>query len=226
MSNIAVKLDRLHDVLLQMPEETMLLSQLDGYLTGVILCPETIPASDWLPRVWGPQDDADGPLFFDSGEARRVTGLIMAHFNALAEQLEDPNHVILPVFDYDERPGIEDTLWETWMLGFREAVQLRAGVWSACMQEKDLGLVAAMTSIMVLLSIESRECELPREEQDKLILFAPTLIPLSIAALNKWRLKKRQGAAKPLVRLHEKLGRNDPCPCGSGNKFKKCCGGA
>jgi uncharacterized protein YecA (UPF0149 family) len=22
----------------------------------------------------------------------------------------------------------------------------------------------------------------------------------------------------------EKVGRNDPCPCGSGKKFKKCCG--
>ena len=25
-------------------------------------------------------------------------------------------------------------------------------------------------------------------------------------------------------RDHEKIGRNDPCPCGSGKKFKKCCG--
>ncbi|MEM1234828.1 MAG: SEC-C metal-binding domain-containing protein [Pseudomonadota bacterium] len=25
------------------------------------------------------------------------------------------------------------------------------------------------------------------------------------------------------VELHEKLGRNDPCPCGSGRRFKKCC---
>ncbi len=24
--------------------------------------------------------------------------------------------------------------------------------------------------------------------------------------------------------LIEKIGRNDPCPCGSGKKFKKCCG--
>ncbi|MCL0091229.1 SEC-C metal-binding domain-containing protein [Dehalococcoidia bacterium] len=23
-----------------------------------------------------------------------------------------------------------------------------------------------------------------------------------------------------------KVGRNDPCPCGSGKKFKKCCGGS
>ena len=29
---------------------------------------------------------------------------------------------------------------------------------------------------------------------------------------------------KPVVRKEEKIGRNDPCPCGSGKKYKKCCG--
>ena len=29
---------------------------------------------------------------------------------------------------------------------------------------------------------------------------------------------------KPLVREQPKIGRNDPCPCGSGKKYKKCCG--
>lgn len=28
----------------------------------------------------------------------------------------------------------------------------------------------------------------------------------------------------PIVRGHAKIGRNDPCPCGSGKKYKKCCG--
>jgi len=28
------------------------------------------------------------------------------------------------------------------------------------------------------------------------------------------------------VRSGEKVGRNDPCPCGSGKKYKKCCGRA
>jgi len=28
---------------------------------------------------------------------------------------------------------------------------------------------------------------------------------------------------KPVVRKEEKVGRNDPCPCGSGKKYKKCC---
>ena len=29
---------------------------------------------------------------------------------------------------------------------------------------------------------------------------------------------------KPVVREEAKVGRNDPCPCGSGKKYKKCCG--
>ena len=31
-------------------------------------------------------------------------------------------------------------------------------------------------------------------------------------------------ANKPKVRKDEKVGRNDPCPCGSGKKYKQCCG--
>ena len=34
-----------------------------------------------------------------------------------------------------------------------------------------------------------------------------------------------QAKAKP-VRTGPKVGRNDPCPCGSGKKYKKCCGRA
>ncbi|MGH7301642.1 MAG: SEC-C metal-binding domain-containing protein, partial [Candidatus Rokuibacteriota bacterium] len=30
--------------------------------------------------------------------------------------------------------------------------------------------------------------------------------------------------AQTFVREHDKVGRNDPCPCGSGKKFKKCHG--
>jgi preprotein translocase subunit SecA len=32
------------------------------------------------------------------------------------------------------------------------------------------------------------------------------------------------GASKTVTRSHPKVGRNDPCPCGSGKKYKKCCG--
>ena len=35
---------------------------------------------------------------------------------------------------------------------------------------------------------------------------------------------KRQGDNVTVVRSTPKVGRNDPCPCGSGKKYKKCCG--
>lgn len=33
-----------------------------------------------------------------------------------------------------------------------------------------------------------------------------------------------EGETKKPVRVGEKIGRNDPCPCGSGKKYKRCCG--
>ncbi len=35
---------------------------------------------------------------------------------------------------------------------------------------------------------------------------------------------KRQGENVTVVRTSPKVGRNDPCPCGSGKKYKQCCG--
>ncbi len=31
--------------------------------------------------------------------------------------------------------------------------------------------------------------------------------------------------AEPFERVYRKIGANEPCPCGSGKKFKKCCRG-
>ena len=37
-------------------------------------------------------------------------------------------------------------------------------------------------------------------------------------------IEGRPGVQKPIVRSEPKVGRNDPCSCGSGKKFKRCCG--
>ncbi len=44
-------------------------------------------------------------------------------------------------------------------------------------------------------------------------------------ALSGAYLEAASGKTKPIVRPGSKLGRNDPCPCGSGKKYKKCCMG-
>lgn len=44
-----------------------------------------------------------------------------------------------------------------------------------------------------------------------------------LAPERKKELYKEQKAAGT-IRKEKKIGRNDPCPCGSGKKYKKCCG--
>lgn len=39
-----------------------------------------------------------------------------------------------------------------------------------------------------------------------------------------WYFSDGQIQNQPQVRENPKVGRNDPCPCGSGKKYKKCCG--
>ena len=39
-----------------------------------------------------------------------------------------------------------------------------------------------------------------------------------------WYFTAGKTMPKPVVRAAPKTGRNDPCPCGSNRKFKKCCG--
>lgn len=57
------------------------------------------------------------------------------------------------------------------------------------------------------------------------VIYRPTqiLVEAFDAATEGRRPGERQG---PVVREQPKVGRNEPCPCGSGKKFKKCCGKA
>lgn len=44
-----------------------------------------------------------------------------------------------------------------------------------------------------------------------------------VRALKDSYLEAASGKKKPVVRPGSKIGRNDPCPCGSGKKYKTCC---
>ncbi len=39
-----------------------------------------------------------------------------------------------------------------------------------------------------------------------------------------WYYSDSSQPSQTVVRASPKVGRNDPCPCGSGKKYKKCCG--
>ena len=59
------------------PPECMLLSDLDGFLTGIIVGPDFIPPNEWLPAILG----GEAPQFADAGQAQAVIGAIMGRYN-------------------------------------------------------------------------------------------------------------------------------------------------
>jgi hypothetical protein len=72
-----------------------------------------------------------------------------------------------------------------------------------------------------LIEEDVREDAMTQETAE--IIYPPTQVILEAfdAAIDGRRPGERIG---PVVRANPKVGRNEPCPCGSGKKFKRCCG--
>ena len=68
------------------------LSDLDGFLTGIVVGPESIPPSEWLPVIWGGQE----PEF--ETEARWSTRRIMGRYNEIAGCLDSEPENFAPIF--------------------------------------------------------------------------------------------------------------------------------
>jgi len=62
----------------------MLLSELDGFLAGIIVSPDTIMPSQWMPMIWGQGDNEDDDVVaFENGrQAEELISLILEHYNA------------------------------------------------------------------------------------------------------------------------------------------------
>ena len=123
MSGLSRRIKQLDEALLALGEETMLLEELDGFIAGLLVCPELIRPGDWLPIVWN-RDSADQqPVFEDLDHVKRVLGLVMEHYNDVARTLMENPDRYSPLFAIDKRN--DDVLWELWIEGFEKAVALR-----------------------------------------------------------------------------------------------------
>lgn len=216
-------------------ENAMLLSGLDGYLTGLLLCPAPIPPVEWLPGVWGEPGEADAVVVADSPafQSREhlddVIAAVMAHYNAIARVLNDRPQAYEPVFDTDEETG--EIVWETWAAGFAEAMDLRFDAWAPLFADESAAEtdlteeILAMGQLSMFVAVaDGRYAELGLAEADAeaVARTAAQAIPEAVLTLNAWR--RRQRPDPSTAASGAKIGRNDPCPCGSGKKYKKCCG--
>lgn len=206
-------------------EDGMLLSEFDGFCAGLIVCPAMIPPSEWLSKVWGSR----GAPELDSNVAlQNALDLIMGHYNQVAQSLTPPLVEYGPVLEHDARTG--ETIWEMWVSGLERAMSLRPDAWEQIVESDDEDAGASVTMMLTLHGIASGDSDLPKSSVDNLTEKAPELITDMVIALNRWT----KAHSHPLLRDQpygshvpfrgSKVGRNELCPCGSGRKYKRCCG--
>jgi len=223
MSGLSRRLKQLDEELLALGEETMLLEELDGFIAGLLVCPDLIKPGEWLPIIWN-RDSADQqPAFDNLDHVNRVLGLVMEHYNSVARTLMERPDRYSPLFSVDTRNG--DILWELWIEGFETAVELRPEAWRKLL-DADADTAAAISGMLMLAAIARGDQT--AKDSDTVSATAPDKIANWVVTLNEWRLanyRPMQGLDPGVSTAStKKVGRNDPCPCGSGKKYKKCCG--
>ena len=216
------RLEELEELLSALPGEPMLASTLDGFVAGLLVCPTLVMPSEWLPEVWGADAAIDpAPVFETEQQAKDVTGLIMAHYNAVARALLAGRGRYEVVYDVDTRN--DDTMWEIWIEGFARAMALRPSSWDIA--AADRGTRAALAGLQTLIEIADGTTSRAKPEIEELTKMGPDLIPSWIDDLHAWRVARPSASsAKSIMPGSSKIGRNEACPCGSGRKYKKCCG--
>ena len=218
-------LDRLNALLHALPADNMpmTLSELDGYVVGVLACPDMIPPSEWLPLVWGETGEAEFP---DQKTAAETIDAVMAHYNSVAETITRSLWVE-PIYEVD--PNSDEVMWEPWVDGFTRAMRLRSEAWERLLDQADEETRTTMIFVMALQDIYTGQSKFTDEEIDEIDLEAPDLIPNCVATIlyhSRPELSRPEPAnpSEMPFRADPRPGRNDPCSCGSGRKYKQCCG--
>ena len=211
-------------------DETMSLDTLDGYLTAIVVGPTTLDFSQWFSSIWGPKKE-DTPNFKSIAEAQRIIDLIIRQMTRIISDLENYPDDILPIFNTVVYPDTtyEYTDGEMWAYGFMCGINLCRKNWQPLFDDPNSAKVLRPIHLLGSDDVTSKERALIRtpEQREKLAL----KIPNSVAWIYRFWLPYRHAIYERTVATiiqedQTKIGRNDLCPCGSGLKFKKCCGTA
>jgi uncharacterized protein len=219
MTRLPSRFRRLDEILADLPvDDPILLTELDGYLTGVAVCPEPVTPAEWLPPIWGGGFGEEAP-FEDPIDVRLFADMVLARHSEILRDLGRGK--LQPIFDIDERNG--EVLWEMWIAGFEMAMALRPDSWSAVAGGNDTEAAAALSCLLILADVASNETSLTSAEINTISDEAAGWIPGHVARLHAWRVRSAGVSPEPADRP-AKVGRNAPCSCGSGKKHKRCCG--
>jgi uncharacterized protein len=176
--------------------------------------------AEWLPRVWG-SFAAEGPKFKSEKEGQRIVNLIARFMNEVAITMEVAPKEFEPLFCEHEWEGRTLLDGESWAWGFWEGINLRADAWEPIW---DSELADLMRPIYLLGAEEVEEEEMTLVDDPVKRHKLAIEMEASILPIQRFWKPRRKSAVAQVQREAPKVGRNDACPCGSGKKYKKCCG--
>ena len=221
------------------PLEPLDAVMLDGYLCGVIVQPIVLEPPTWLAHVF----DYEGrplPDDVDPAWQQRTTALILRRHAALNRALAEDGWFDPLVLEVDDesaeaaaRGGEDDKsaalppasrALMPWVAGFQHA----AGCFPDLEEMDDEAVMAALARLYRHLPAESdedRELVALLDKEQPLADLDEAIDELIGSVADLYDLTRDLRYKVDTVRRDSpKVGRNDPCPCGSGKKFKQCHG--
>ncbi|MEY4368104.1 MAG: hypothetical protein RL564_54 [Pseudomonadota bacterium] len=124
-------------------DETMAMDALNGYLTAIAIGPVSIPAEQWLPRIWGPTPE-DAPKFRDAQQAARLHELLSRALQEIQVTFEVAPQDFEPLFSVHKVKGKELLDAEAWCWGFLEAISLNETAWQPLRESSQALLMHAI----------------------------------------------------------------------------------
>jgi uncharacterized protein len=220
------EIDRLGDFLRSCTGgKAMNVEQLDGFFAALIAGPETVMPSEYYREVFG-GEMSDACEFSSLEEANEILGLIMRHWNTIAGTLFK-GEVYVPLLLEDEGGTAHGN---DWARGFMRGTHMRHDGWAELLDDEEHG--GWLIPMMMLCHEHDEDPKMrpepitPEKREEVIVHMAAGLVRAYRYFREHQEAYAGSASAPESGRTTSKVGRNDPCPCGSGKKYKKCCGGA
>ena len=164
------------------PENSMGLSDLDGFLTGIVVGPELILPGEWLPVIWG----GDSPKFKNAREAQSIVDAIMKRYNEIVQTFRDSPADFDPVF-WETKDGL--VIAADWAEGFYDAINLRPKAWKILTQGESSSI---MNPIMILCGKQEGASDLGPTAESALMRDAAERLPTAVIEIHRFWLERRE----------------------------------
>ena len=211
------------------PEGTMNLAELHGFLFSAACSPEPLKPSEWLPLVF----NGEVPDYSSQEEAEKITMALMEIYNELNRQ-EQEQQFEFPKFCLPANDAMEnfadDAPVANWSRGFLLGHEWLSELWDAYIPneiDEELGSCFIVLSFFAERKLAEEYCAEAGDKGVTIETMAESVVDSIDKAAKSYANLGRAiqialGPRTPFVR-ETKVGRNDPCPCGSGKKYKQCC---